>query len=190
LFRDIGDASEAAALSQAAQALCALGEPRRARSLVEEALAIAVRSEHRYLEVDCLEVLAHAYGLLGEHRSALEYAEQAMRVAVEVDSPEKLIQAGSRLATACRAVGRLDEARTHAVQALERARGGQLVVYEVEAMITLAEIELARGATERAVELAGRVRDIGRATGYEPVRRRADDLLAAAMGSRASVLAT
>jgi hypothetical protein len=76
------------------------------------------------------------------------------------------------------------------VQALERARGGQLVVYEVEAMITLAEIELARGATERAVELAGRVRDIGRATGYEPVRRRADDLFAAAMGSRASVLAT
>jgi len=156
LFRDIGDAAEAVALIHIAASYCLQERYGDAAEQAGMALAITRRAEHRYLEVDCLDVLARVQRGLGDPVTALDLAQQAVRLAVDLDAMEKRTASQVGLAETYLALGRIDDAVREATEAWNLARTNGLRVDEAHALTVLAEVQLAAGDPGSA---AGLVRD-------------------------------
>jgi DNA-binding SARP family transcriptional activator len=154
LFRDIGDTAEAVALIHIAASRCLQRRYVDAAEHAGMALAIARRSEHRYIEVDCLDVLARVRRGQGDPMTALDLARQAVRLAVDLDDAEKRADSRLGLAETYLALGRIDDALREAKEVEELTYINGLRIREGHALTVLAEVQLAAGNPRSAAQHA------------------------------------
>lgn len=130
------------------------------------AVELARQDGDKVAEATALIVLGNAQAELEMWRAA----EESHRPAVEITTKSGLrwqrAEAGAGLARSMAKLGRADDARGHALAALEVVVQGKFVLIEATIRIALAEVHLVAGRQAAAVEQAIAAREIWLATGH------------------------
>jgi class 3 adenylate cyclase/tetratricopeptide (TPR) repeat protein len=147
------------------------GEHRKAIEVGQRALTIATESGDGELEVEALYRTGQAHFAVGDYRRALELLSRCVEGRRE-DSPERspLFASWSLtwLALVLTSLGRFDEARTHALRALNIAERIDHPFTVAETMTGLAGLSIAQGDYATAIESLERARVVVRTWKLQP----------------------
>jgi CHAT domain-containing protein/tetratricopeptide (TPR) repeat protein len=128
------------------------GDPQRALETGTEALAMVRATGDRWVESTLLTNLSSAERRLGNAHGALAHAEAAMVVARGLDSPWDVASAWSVLGEAQAVLGRLAEAEASLERAQATFRAQGLRRAQANTLRAKADVYLAAGDAERALE--------------------------------------
>jgi CHAT domain-containing protein/tetratricopeptide (TPR) repeat protein len=111
--------------------------------------------------------LALAWQQLGDYQRKIALEREVLEIFTEIGDKLGIIRAQTNLATSLRGRNQLDEARTLVAGARAAATAAKLPLYEGQASLVLANIELDAGRPAEAIAPATRALELYRAAEYE-----------------------
>ena len=147
------------------------GEHLQAIEVGRRALAIAAASGDRELELEAQYRTGQAYFAIGDHGQALDFLSRCAEGAGEGRRDSSTLFASwSRtwLALTLSSLGRFDDARSHAQEALRIAEGADHPFTLAEALTGVGSVALAQGDLGRAIDALERARALIRARNLQP----------------------
>jgi len=129
----------------------------RSERLQREAIAIMQQIGYQEGLGDAYASLAFVMGLSDRIEEALPYIEEARRIGQTIQNPMVLMQAETALAQYWVRMGRFEEAEALIYDNLERPQVAQIPTFAIFNLVTLAQIDLARGQYRRALEIVSSV---------------------------------
>jgi tetratricopeptide (TPR) repeat protein len=145
--------AEASALNHAAGALMTLGRYAETAAYAEQSLDLTRQLGDRRGQGRMLSNLAEVYTALGRSRDAKRCGEEGLAIRRTIGSPTVEADGLTALTTLCLNLGLLDEAMSHAAEALAKYDSRKDLPWEhTEALNNLARVQLRLGLVQQADE--------------------------------------